>query len=265
MPHVSSFQPVKKTIIFPLHLPSAPVKLHVSPHQSVSAGDLLASYQNHSLFDLHIDKALSLPIQKIFPLLKRQLGEQVNQGEILADKKTLFGHQQFVSPHTGTLTLTSDQRLALLVPGVVNRITAPAAGEIRDINASQITLATRAWEIPGRWGVGDQAQGPLILLSAQDFSDLTLGQFAGNLNQSLGVITFSLDPSTYNKLAALGNPGIFCYHIDPYLKADLATSSPSGPVLVESQIELDQFPFSLNPSPPGWLFGDQKRLLIFQN
>jgi hypothetical protein len=88
--------------LFSIDLPKN-AKIAVKKDQNIDFKTLLAKIKFEQEVQVNLSKILNISPKKIFMSLKRMVGENTQQGEILAEKKTFFEKKQYRSEISGTI------------------------------------------------------------------------------------------------------------------------------------------------------------------
>lgn len=205
-----------------------PGRISAQKNIEVSPGDVLGHYKLSRGFtrvDLARDLRVSAP--EVPKFLKKTVGQTVFKGELLADKKNLFGAAKILAPtdgifeslepKTGIATFKLIPKDASLTSGVFGVI------ENVDSEKGEITIKSMTTEVYGIIGTGSEKEGFINLISGagdlvrkEEINDNYRGQIlvAGSL----------IMEATIKKALNCGVSGIVCggLNTDDYLA--MATS-----------------------------------------
>lgn len=132
-----------KTVI---QLPTASnLKLLVKQSDYVKAGDLLAEYTDENdTKSIHISKLLSIPPEKVLSYMKKNIGDSVGVGDILAQKKSVFSSLTVKCPISGMIKHVDLKKgsIDVSIGGVTVKktILAPVSGKIAKIEEGKIDI-----------------------------------------------------------------------------------------------------------------------------
>ena len=122
--------------------------LKVSAGDKIAAGQVIAAGSD-SIHEEIIPLAHTLKLipQKAINLLKKNLGDSITAGDVLAIKKSLLGSQKVISEFSGTLVKIDETTgdLTIRVTGDIQNlktITAPVDGVVESCNEKEIILKT---------------------------------------------------------------------------------------------------------------------------
>ncbi|MCL4366857.1 hypothetical protein M1563_01670 [Patescibacteria group bacterium] len=168
---------VKKDAVIHIvrHLPPINSQIHVKLNQELSPIDVLGEGQTPLGYrNVRLASELKVAPKQALQYLKRELGQSIYKGELLASKDELFGFKQTVllSPADGVLDsydpergnlrmklVPKSSRLASGVYGLVDKI---------DRQASTVTIKTLATLVYGVFGSGQEREGILRVLESPD-------------------------------------------------------------------------------------------------
>lgn len=157
-------------------LPASLGKVNVVVGQEVSPGDVLGEGQTQVGFrTIHLTSELGIDPRQAALHLKRKLGQTIFQGELLAERKDLFGFRKklLISPVDGVVDFIDEEKGNLrlkLVPKPIKLISG-VCGVIDAINErnSDIVIRTLATVVYGILGSGREREGILkVVGSASD-------------------------------------------------------------------------------------------------
>jgi hypothetical protein len=197
------------TASFSLPFPSSG-KVLVKKGDSVAADQVLAKGERVVEKEINLVITLRIPPKKIFDFLTKSLGSKISQGELLAERKGIFGKKQIFSPYEGTLeSLSEEGVLKIKVAQEKVEIKTPLAGKVTAIGKDNLEISFPARKIVGVWGIGGQALGQLVVLGSQE-KEVSLFDIKGDLQGKVVAFSGELTPGFWHKAVACGLMGIVC-------------------------------------------------------
>jgi len=142
----------------------------VTSGSNVKYGDLLAEKMTPLEQVLNIADALNISLAKVKHVLKKNPGDNVAKGDIIALKKNIFGKQQAIiiseiegtvvryERDSGNLVIRTDQQTAS------NKLFSPVEGKIDLCNNREIVIVTDKAIVGGDIISGTKAEGELFIL-----------------------------------------------------------------------------------------------------
>lgn len=122
---------------------------------------------------------LKVDASQIHKYLKRQLGDIVKQGELLAVKRSLLTQTIIKSPISGKIKEIDLKKGLLLMTTdfdkKIKKVHIPISGKVKQIKKDSIEIDVSGVRITGRQGSGDDQFGNLCIISASRHSVLDFG------------------------------------------------------------------------------------------
>jgi len=155
---------------------------------TVHSGDAVArAHLEAKHFILDAGRALGLPPERAKRLILRNVGEQVEQGAIIAGRRGV-GARQLRAPAAGTVAAISESQVLLQVSDDSSLLQARVPGVVIDIEPNRgVTIECVCALAQGVWGNGRLADGFLHSVGADPDQLLTADQIDMSLR---GVILF---------------------------------------------------------------------------
>jgi hypothetical protein len=157
--------------------------LPVEGHVLVNLGDHVRSadpvaranlYTKHLMLDA--GRALGLPADRVSKLIQRSVGENVEQGVIIAGRRGV-GARQLRAPAGGQIAAISEGQILLQVSDESALLPARVPGEIIDIDPGRgVTIESVCAWVQGVWGNGRFADGNLQIMADNPTHQLTADQ-----------------------------------------------------------------------------------------
>lgn len=167
---------VEKDIVTRVHRTlKAKGQLNIAPGQEVAPDDIIGSCQVSPGFrTLNLTQILSVSPREVKKYLKRELGQKIYKGELLAYKNQGFlnGKKIVISPSDGVLEYFNEQTGELRLNFLPRKIDLPAAvyGVVEevDIPRNDIVIRTEVSRIYGMFGTGRNRDGTLNIICRRD-------------------------------------------------------------------------------------------------
>lgn len=156
-----------------------PGKILVQQGQRVTADQIVArTHQPGDLFPLNAANLLGIAPGDLPAAMQLQVGDEVQQGELLAISQGIFGYfrQQLIAPAAGTLESISNVTGQVIVRGPLEpvQVSAFVAGNVVEVlPESGVVIETQAAFLQGIFGIGGEQQGPLRIVTSNSHTDLT--------------------------------------------------------------------------------------------
>ena len=197
-----------------VHLP-AKGKILVSEGQTVSQGSLLAQGENPKRVSLHLGLLLKTKPAKIRNSLFKKIGEEIKEGEIVAQKTHFLGKRRVKSPQAGILENLDEESgiLTIKTGGVDFNLPSPVEGKVKEIKENEeIIIEFKGVEIKAEKGTGPPKEGEMAVLgnSAVSLFNLSL-DLAGKI-----VAAGIWSRETLSKARALGVEAVLGQEIEDF-------------------------------------------------
>lgn len=180
----------------------------ISVGNIVSSGDLLASKNTGKEEVIFLAESLGISPSKVLRCLKKHLGDMVDKGEILAEKKKMVGAKKFISPFSGTITRLEEStgRLYILTQNEesIETINSPVDGKVTFCDNNKIVLETEKEAILADKISGSGTRGELFFLPGEKIKPEDI---SGELTKKI-ILAKSFEKAAFSKAFALGVLGI---------------------------------------------------------
>jgi hypothetical protein len=155
---------------------------------SVHSGDAVArAHLEAKHFILDAGRALGMPPERAKRLIQRSVGEQVEEGAIIAGRRGV-GARQLRAPAAGTVAAISESQVLLQVSDDSALLQARVPGTVIDIEMNRgVTIECVCALAQGVWGNGRLADGILHAVGTEPSQAITADQIDMSLR---GVILF---------------------------------------------------------------------------
>ncbi len=162
-------------ISLPILLPEGFSSLVVAG-MDVTAGQVIAHKISPSEVTVNIAQGLNVPLKYVKKVLKKNPGDKVSQGDVIAEKRNLFGKKQAAiiseiegivtryERDTGNLFVRIDQQTA------TNELISPVDGRVDLCNNKEIVIHTDKAVTSGRVVSGANSTGEVFVLE-ESFAD----------------------------------------------------------------------------------------------
>lgn len=144
-------------------------KLLVKEVDPVSVGTILVEGEEEEKETVAVTKVFKISPAQISEVMVKKIGEQVEKGEVLAEKKSLFGKSVLKSPISGRVVEIS-QVLGEVTLAKGERpmtILSPVKGRVKEIRPTEIQLEFTGEVFQGKESGGEQACGVVENVAAE--------------------------------------------------------------------------------------------------
>ncbi|MBI3109855.1 hypothetical protein HYZ06_02325 [Candidatus Daviesbacteria bacterium] len=167
---------VEKDVIARVHRSlKARGQLNVSAGQEVSPDDIVGSCEVSPGFrTFNLSKSLSVSPKEVKKYLKREVGQKIYKGELLAYKNQSFfgGKKIVISPSDGILEFFNELTGELRLNFLPKKVDLPAAvyGVVEEVDPARgdMIIATQISRIYGMFGTGRSRDGILNFVGSRD-------------------------------------------------------------------------------------------------
>jgi hypothetical protein len=234
--------------------------LKVSAGDNVAAGQVIAEGQTSIQEEtLHLAHDLKLVPQKALKTLKKNLGDSVAEGEVLAAKKSLLSTKQIISKFSGIIVridAESGDVIIRLNSGAQNvkTILSPVAGVVESVDKEKIVLKTDKEALVALDGIGGEAEGEIEYLPDSDETKLGV-EVKGKI-----LLTKSIDKVYVFKTIGLEAAGIVTENLEDIDFVDLEEKKVRMPILEVSEEDFKKL--VKDNTKKLFLFGKNKSIII---
>ncbi len=214
----------------------------VSVNDKLTAGQIIAEKKEKGIEEvIHVFQILHVSPKKIAKTLRKNLGDSVSKGDILAVKKgrLRLGTKKIISEFSGTIVKIDEEKGDVLIhTGIGDRnlitIISPVDGIVEICNNDKIVIKTDRQALLAKRSAGEEARGELFAIEDEeiDFSKIT-AEVAKKI-----VLGKNFAKGAIFKVFALGALGIVSAQIRESDFEDLEEKGIKSPVL---QIEEGDF------------------------
>tara|TARA_B100000686_G_scaffold164947_1_gene172613 strand:- start:10002 stop:12992 length:2991 start_codon:yes stop_codon:yes gene_type:complete len=199
----------------------------------VKLGDLVDSKQivaetfmPGDIFPINLANQLSMPPGDVPECVTVKLGEKINEGEILAETKGIFGMFKTVykSPFSGTVETISDVTGQIILRGKPHPINIMAfmPGNIIEIIENQgVIIEADVSFIQGIFGIGGETFGNIIMACKTPDDELTADKIHVDMKNSIIIGGARMTSDAVEKAIDIGAAGIVSGGIDDHDLKDI--------------------------------------------
>lgn len=233
-----------------LHYPSD-AELLVKKGKKVSPGEPFYSVQEHSETVVEIASKLRIKPQDIFQCVKVVVGQDVDKGLILAEKKQLLGSKKILCAYSGTVSHINHESGTIHIHAKTDGgciFNTFFSGTITEIHSKKHTLTVDIGDAFSfdLQNVTDQAGGALSHIDASAMLTATSEEISDRI-----ILIDSVQSHNLNKLEALDASGIL------YLDGTPETQLPSAQFVKKedfSKLESGKYAFVLVTKVKGYAY-----------
>lgn len=138
----------------------------------------MAQGENPKRVSLHLALLLKTKPSKVKKSLLKKIGEEINEGEIIAQKSHFLGKRRVKSPQAGILENLDEESglLTIKAGGADFSLLSPVEGKVAEIKENdKIVIEFKGVEIKAEKGSGSQKEGEMVVLDNSSASFFNLG------------------------------------------------------------------------------------------
>lgn len=197
--------------LLPINLPEG-AKPTVSVGDKIAQRDIIAKKQSSSIDEIiHLSKDFDILPKDIEKSVKKNLGDSIKTGEVIAVKKKTFGGEKILSKISGTLTkidnIAGDLYIKTEGTELTEDIFSPVDGIIDFCNNEKIVIKTQKNTVLAKDAFGVDITGELLV------KNLVLGNITDDINDKI-LVTQNLDKVSLFKSLGLGAKGIISVSLE---------------------------------------------------
>ena len=234
--------------------------LKVSAGDKVAVGQILAEGQgNFHEITIHLAHELKLVPKRVIKTLKKNLGDSVAAGDVLAVKKSLMGSQSVLSEFSGIITKVDEISGDIVIRvfgGEQNlkTIISPVEGVVDSLEDGKVILKTEKHAILAVDGVGGEAEGAIEYLADSDETKLD-SSIKGKI-----LLTKGIDKVYVFKTIGLEAAGIVTENLEDIDFVDLEEKRIKMPIVEVSEVDFKKLVKEKEKNI--YLFGKNKSIII---
>lgn len=193
-------------ILLPIFLPQGSLP-KVSVKDKITAGQVIAEKQSVKKdYIIHLTKDFGISAGKIQKSLKKNLGDSVEEGTVIAEKKKVLGKENIKSPISGIIAKIDEENGDIYIKTLNQEkgdaIISPVDGVIDFCNNEKIVIKTEKDVVIASDAFGQERMGELLLIEELDTYKLT------NKIENKAILTKSIDKISLFKAIGLEAAGI---------------------------------------------------------
>lgn len=220
-----------KMTLLPIILPSGYIP-KISAGDKVSAGDILAEKPGSSSEEIiNIPMQIGISPSNVNKSLKKHLGENISEGEVLAVKKVRLGlsSKKFISKFSGTIVKinenTGEVHIRTLNNSVSESLIAPVDGVVDICDNDKIVIKADKEVLVARESVGGENTGESLFIN-----DFNPDKITTKVENKI-IIAESIDNVSIFKAIGLYAAGIILENLDNIKMDDLSGKNIKIPVM----------------------------------
>ncbi len=166
--------------------------------QTVEADDIVAvanTYPQHHM--LNISRGLGVSIENSQACVKRQIGDSIKEGSILAERGK--SGRVVRAPKDGTILSNKNGIVLLQSNSKVYKLKAGFPGIISKVMMDQgVIIESAGAFVQGVWGNGNQASGSLTTFTSSPKEPLSIDLINNDRNSVVSFAAFCIDPAVFD-------------------------------------------------------------------
>lgn len=205
----------------------------VTVNDKLTAGQIIAEKRGASENTINVAFYFGIPASDIHNVLKKNLGDAISEGELLAEKKGGFGKnpKKLISQFSGTITKIDKTNgdvgiRSSLEKGSLQTINSPVAGSVDFCNNEKIVIKTDKDTILALDGSGEGAEGEICYLAVLEEPSLT-SEIAGKI-----ILTNVIDRLSLFKAIGLDASGIIVRRFEDIDFVDVSQKQIKMPIMI---------------------------------
>ena len=224
--------------LLPVNLPEG-AKPTVSVGDKIAQRDIIAKNKTSSIDQIiHLFKDCNILPKDIESSLKKNLGDSIKAGEVIAVKKKIFGGEKILSKISGTLTkidnIAGDLYIKTKEVELVEDIISPVDGIIDFCNNEKIVIKTQKNTVVAKDAFGVDITAEILV------KNLVLGNITQDVNNKI-VVTENLDKISLYKSLGLGAKGIISVNLEGFDFSDFSENLVHEAVLIIEEKDFEKF------------------------
>lgn len=203
----------------------------VSVKDKITAGQVIAEKQSAKKdYIVHLHKDFGIPMGKILKALKKNLGDSVEEGTVIAEKKKVLGKENIKSPISGIIAKIDEENGDIYIKTLSqekgDEIISPVDGVIDFCNNEKIVIKTEKDVVLASDAFGQERMGELLLIEELETYKLT------NKIENKAILTKSIDKISLFKAIGLEAAGIITLELLGEDFIDLEEKPIKTPVMI---------------------------------
>lgn len=221
--------------LLPILLPDES-RVEVSVNDKLTAGQVIAKKGGVSTEEIiHVSQSLNIPLKKFKNCLKKNLGDSIEEGEIIAVKKGHLGigGKKLISKFSGTVINIDEGKGDVYIKTGSGRkeeeIISPVDGTVDFCDNEKIVVKTDGEVVLAQDGLGNEQTGELLYIENFDPNKLT-GKISGRV-----ILTKNMDKASLFKAIGLNAAGVITCGLEDTDFIDLEDKRIDASVLILAQ------------------------------
>jgi hypothetical protein len=218
--------------LLPVLLPEGFIS-KVAVNDKLAVGQIIAEKKNTPENLINVAFYFNVPYQDISKLLKKNLGDAVLEGDILAEKKGDLGKpsKKLISQFSGTITKIDKTNGDVGIRGSLEKealetIISPVEGIVDFCNNEKIVIKTDKDAILAIDGLGEESEGELVFFEKLEETKLT-SAVGGKI-----ILSDKIDRISLFKAIGLDAIGIIIKNLEGADFIDLAGKKIKTPIMI---------------------------------
>lgn len=204
----------------------------IAVNDKLKTGDVIAERKGKSKEEvIHFSSDYKIPPNKIHKALKKNLGDSIKEGSVLAIKKKLFGGEKIISKISGTIVKIDEEKGDIYVKTLNEsdseneQLLSPVDGVVEICNNEKIVIKTDKDVILAEDSLGGQASGEILY-----FANLLENELNSSIAGKVALVK-TLDKVSFYKIMGLDAAGIITQEIEDTDFIDLTEKRITTPVM----------------------------------
>jgi len=175
-----------------------PGEILVRAGQTVSATDIIATAQaSPRHMRVNVARGLGISPKKTRTLLQRDVGDDVQEGDVLAERGGL-GKRVVRAPTSGRIVFVLEGQVLLQMKGTPYELLAGIPGTVAEIIEDKgVTIRATGGLVEGVWGNGRLGFGLMKVLAKEADHELTADQLDVSLRGAVILAGYCADPAVF--------------------------------------------------------------------
>lgn len=204
----------------------------IAVNDKLKTGDVIAERKGKSKEDIiHFSSDYKIPPNKIHKVLKKNLGDSIKEGSVLAIKKKLFGGEKIISKISGTIVKIDEEKGDIYVKTLNEndseneQLLSPVDGVVEICNNEKIVIKTDKDVILAEDSLGGEASGEILY-----FANFLENELNSSIAGKVALVK-TLDKVSFYKIMGLDAAGIITQEIEDTDFIDLTEKRITTPVM----------------------------------
>ena len=211
----------------------------VKKGDKVAAGQILAESKKSSSVAVNLALSLGVRGKRVRKYLKKNPGDAILSGEILAEKKSFFGKRTVTSKISGTISNFDEPSgtLFLLSSAASSQtIHSPVDGEVKDVREGILELETERESVLGLLSSGEISEGEILSVGDKlEYEEIT-DKIRGKI-----ILGGSFDRDTLSKAIGMGTIGIIAKDVPEGVLENFQEKKVPTPVIKVDTSDFGKF------------------------